>query len=110
MIYLRLFFEFFKVGLFAVGGGMAAVLVVICLLKGINPFSRLREFLEVTAMSNQDWAYTSLGATGNPGFAWTFLITPILLLGMLYVILFRLGKKQVSLRIDHWVFFTFDCY
>lgn len=91
----------------AVGGGMALVLVIVCLIKGINPISRLWEFLQITAMSNQDWAYTSLGATGNPGFAWTFLITPIALLAMLYVILVRLAQRQVALRIDHWMFFTF---
>ncbi len=91
----------------AVGGGMAAVLVVICLIKGINPLSRLWEFLQVTAMSNQDWAYTSLGATGNPGFAWTFLITPIAIIGMTYVVLVRLWKKQVTVRGDHWIYFAF---
>ena len=31
MIYLRLFFEFFKTGLFSVGGGMATILYL-CVL------------------------------------------------------------------------------
>ena len=91
----------------AVGGGMGIVLVIICLIKGIDPISRLWEFVQVTAMSNQDWAYTSLGATENPGFAWTFLITPVLLLGLLYVVLARLARRQVACRVDHWLFFAF---
>lgn len=89
------------------GGGLAAFFAVLCLIKGINPFSRLREFLEVMAFSNQDWAYESIGTAGTAGFVWVFLVVPVLVLGLVAAVLFGLHRLQQKPAAPHWLFFTF---
>lgn len=91
-----------------VGGGLAFVLVVLCLIKGINPVSRLREFMELMAGSNQNWAYEGIGVSGSAGMAWTFLITPLLILLLVGLCILRLLRKQTDLRAEHWMFFAFS--
>ncbi len=100
---LKLYFG----SLACVGGGLAAILAALCLIKGINPISRLWEFLQLMAASNQNWAYEGIGIPGSAGLAWTFLITPLTVLAMTGVIIVRLLRKNVELRGDHWMFFVF---
>lgn len=90
-----------------VGGGLAAVLVVLCLIRGINPVSRLWEFLEMMAGSNQNWAYNSIGIPGSSAMAWTYFVTPLLLLALTITCILRLVRRQTALRSEHWLFFVF---
>lgn len=88
----------------AVGGGLAAVLALLCLARGIDPLARLWEFLQLMAFSNQNWAYEGLGLAGTAGFVWVYLVVPVLLLALLAVLLRR---DAGALRAGHWLFFTF---
>ncbi len=45
---------------------------VICVIKGINPIERLIEFFKLN-MSNQNWAYSSIGNAALPNFTWTYI-------------------------------------
>ncbi|GEM_PF-6152378 len=108
-----------KEGAAFAAGGVAATcsvglpLVVLCVIKGINPFSRLREFLEVMALSNQNWAYESLATDTTSGVAmvWTYFVTPVAIATLVAVQavrcirLYRQGEKPVD---SVWMFYGFS--
>ncbi len=97
----------FLLALAAVGGGLGSLLLIACLAKGIDPITRLREFLTVMAGSNQNWAYTSLGTVGTAGFAWIFLCVPVLILGLVLATGLRLARRRAVMTDAHWLFFVF---
>ncbi len=97
----------FLLALASVGGGLGSLLLIACLAKGIDPITRLREFLTVMAGSNQNWAYTSLGTVGTAGFAWIFLCVPVLILGLVLATGLRLARHRADMTDAHWLFFVF---
>ncbi len=57
----------------AAAGGLGWVLL--CVLKGLNPLNRLKEFLEIS-LSNQNWAINTIGSTGTAQFSFYYLFLP----------------------------------
>lgn len=60
---------------------------VICLAKGVNPVSRLLEFV-VISLSNQNWSYPKIGNEGITIFAWSYVIIPFLVIACMCCVLF----------------------
>ena len=59
------------------GWGLSGCLVwtTLCIIKGINPVSRLFEFILI-GLSNLNWARDSIGDVSNILFSWTYLFVP----------------------------------
>lgn len=59
--------------------GIAALCIiawfVICISKKINPVYRLKEFLKIS-LSNQNWAYDTVGNIKNTVFSWVYILVP----------------------------------
>lgn len=91
----------------AVGGPLAGLAAALCALRGIDPLARLREFLQLMAFSNQNWAYEGIGEPGTAGMVWTFLVTPVLLVGLTLWQLHVLRAAKQPLTAAHWLFFLF---
>lgn len=77
----------------------------ICNIKGINSISRLGEFL-MLSMSNQNWAYETIGDTGNTVFAWMYIIIPFtVVICLIYVIFSKRLREQIS--VEKWMLLIF---
>ena len=60
--------------------GIAAIFTIfllVCLMKDINPVSRIQEFLAITS-SNDHWGYNSLGDREKNAYPLVFFIVPVL--------------------------------
>ncbi|WP_027203384.1 hypothetical protein [Butyrivibrio fibrisolvens] len=74
---------------------------VICFVKEINPVNRLIEFLMIN-LSNQNWAYGSIGAVENTVFAWVYIIVPFfMVIACTYTIISSDFRKRIST--EKWV-------
>lgn len=83
----------------------------VCINKKINPIDRMIEFLKIS-LSNQNWAYTTLGAYGTVGdinkvlFAWIYLIIPFFMIICLFYTIF-LEKIHTTLGKNRWLLLIF---
>lgn len=76
-----------------IGGGAWCI---ICLVKGINPITRLIEFLMIS-LSNQNWAYSGIGDMSITKFAFVYIIMPFAVVVMLvYTICRKCVKENVG--------------
>ncbi len=107
LIIYRVFYGNRKTGkhlvlsLFVVGVCGVSVWSALCIWKGINPFTRLGEFLLIS-LPNQNWAYTGIGNTGNPAFSWCYLLVPVSVsLCLLYTVFIREFREQIS--VNRWI-------
>lgn len=94
------------------------VFIVLCLVKSINPISRLQEFL-LAAMSDQNWGIVKMGNTSNYLFRVSYYLLPLLISTYAVYILFKLlfqrefvqkkikDPKTVSALILFFFFFLF---
>ena len=74
---------------------------VICMMKNINPISRLIEFIMIS-LSNQNWAYTSIGYYVYMLFPWCYIVVPFIIAGCLVFII--LSKKfREKVEVEKWV-------
>lgn len=71
-----------------------ALWVTLCFCKNINPISRLKEFIYIS-MSNQNWAYNSLGNTNITAFFWVYLLIPII---TIFCLMYLIFSKKVRDR------------
>lgn len=65
----------------------AVLWALLCLVKSINPYLRLKEFLEIS-MSNQSWAFYGIGDPELTQFSWAYIFIPacvVICLGSLIV-------------------------
>lgn len=101
-------------------GSVLLLFLIICVAKGINPVSRLFEFLTIS-MSNQNWAYEDLGDTGQVVFRVSYYILPLVMLGLLAQIIAKmfltkdfhhkfLNNKISLAALVFFVFFTLFFY
>lgn len=97
-----------------IGWGIAGIAawIILCSAKGLNPLSRLMEFLMVN-LSNQNWANSGIGNTGIILFGWSYIIIPFLVaVGLLYTVFSpelrgRIGmEKWILLQIFGWCYFA----
>ena len=73
----------------------------LCIAKDINPINRLLEFLYIN-LSNQDWAYSSIGDTSLAKFAFTYIFVPFLsVIALLYLVFSK--KLKEELHDTKWV-------
>ena len=71
-----------------------AVWCGICIVKGINPINRLLEFLYIN-LSNQNWAYTSIGDVTLTKFSLVYIFIPFAsVVALLYLVLSRKLRKE----------------
>ncbi len=60
---------------------------IICIFKNINPLYRLKEFILIS-LSNQNWAYGTIGNEDTSVFFWSYMFIPFIMLScMVYLIL-----------------------
>lgn len=96
---------------------MLLVFVVLCLIKDINPVSRLQEFL-LAAMSDQNWGIAQMGNMSNYLFRVSYYILPLIITTYAAFILFKLlfqkeffqkklKNKQTLSAIIFFLFFFF---
>lgn len=82
---------------------------LLCLVKEINPFSRLLEFIAISS-SNPSWAYAfNLGDQSKLFFLWTYFVTPFLVLTILCVVLFS-KKFRSQVYKKHWFLLLALCF
>ncbi|MBD5524294.1 MAG: hypothetical protein HDR04_07725 [Lachnospiraceae bacterium] len=78
-----------------------AVWFFLCVLKNIDPFKRIREFIEISA-SNQNWAFYGIGDSSKAIFAWCYIIVPLIVaLCTIYIVFSQKILKKVS--IENWI-------
>ena len=71
--------------------------VVICGVKGINPINRLLEFISLS-LSNQNWAYHSIGNAANTVFGCVYVVLPFVVIGCL---VFAFLSKEVRKKAEY---------
>ncbi len=92
-----------QLGISFAGWGSACGLVwfLICIIKGVNPISRLIEFLMIN-LSNQNWGYTGIGNVENTVFGWSYIIIPFLVtLALLYTTFSKTMRERIGM--DKWI-------
>ncbi len=92
-----------ELGISLMGWGVlgGAAWFVICIIKGINPINRLVEFLMIN-LSNQNWAYISIGTVDNMLFVWGYIIVPFaMVLALVYTVLARKFREKIGT--ERWV-------
>lgn len=69
---------------------------ILCFIKGINPITRLFEFLAVS-LSNANWAYAPIGETGLTVFVWAYIFVPFtMVLSLIYTIYSKRFREQTG--------------
>jgi len=72
--------------------------IILCIVKSINPFSRLQEFL-LAAMSDQNWGIVKMGNTSNYLFRVSYYILPLIITSYAVYLLFKLSfEKEFFLK------------
>lgn len=74
---------------------------VVCFIKGINPVYRLLEFIHLS-LSNQNWAYSSIGDVSVTKFAFAYIILPFTMVLLLVSVVFS-EKIKRNIDKDIWV-------
>lgn len=113
---LKVYLDFIWSALLTAGVA-AMVFVFLCLIKGINPILRIREFLDIS-LSNQNWAYTFLGDTQSIAFNLWYYIIPICFTLCAIVVISGIIEKRFELHnnrfniyaICAFIFFTVAYY
>lgn len=82
------------------GGSILLIFSVLCLIKNINPITRLQEFA-MAAMSNQSWAVTKMGDMKNVLFRLAYYILPILVVVLLIVTILKFFIKDRKTKIEN---------
>lgn len=97
---------------------LVVLFMVLCLIKSINPITRLQEFL-LAAMSDQNWGIAQMGNMSNYLFRVSYYILPLIITTYAVYILFKLlfqkeffqeklkNQKTVSAIIFFFFFFFF---
>lgn len=67
--------------------------LVLCLAKGVNPVSRLLEFIHLCS-SNQNWAYSSQGDLNNIGYSLYYYILPLTVIVLAVVLTVKLTMSE----------------
>lgn len=82
-----------------IGSGVigAGIWFVICIWKGINPVNRLIEFLMIN-LSNQNWAYSSIGDMSTTKFAFTYIIMPF---AAVIILLYTICGKKIREKVGY---------
>lgn len=97
---------------------LVLLFILLCLVKSINPITRLQEFL-LAAMSDQNWGIVKMGNTSNYLFRVSYYILPLLVTSYAFYLFFKIffqkeffqkklnNPKTVSAIIFFFFFFFF---
>ena len=110
MIYLKLFYVFFKVGLFSFGGGYAILPLMQHEVVDVNKWISLHEFMEIVAVSQITPGPISINLATHVGYrigetlgstiATTSVVLPsIIIVSIIVIFLKRFNKLPVVQRI-----------
>ncbi|WP_298146239.1 hypothetical protein [Flavobacterium sp.] len=75
---------------------ISALFVVLCLIKGVNPISRLQDFLTV-ALSNQNWVIKEMGNQDSVVFRLLYYVLP---LSATFLLALVIGQTLTGKRAD----------
>lgn len=84
-----------------VSGGVFGVLgfllwSILCLVKGVNPVLRLKEFIAISA-SNVNWAHNTIGGSDDFMFVWSYVFFPIFVeVCILYIIFSKKFRERIK--------------
>lgn len=73
----------------------------VCIFKKLNPINRLKEFI-LLSMSNQDWAYSTIGDSTLASFSWAYIFIPFLV-AILLLKLFFMKKNMIGREKEIWI-------
>lgn len=77
------------------------IFCILCFRENINPIKRIFEFISIS-LSNQNWAYGTIGDPQNLGFYWVYLFLPIIcMLGILYLIF----NKEIKVKVNYSIYY-----
>ncbi len=79
--------------LFLVIGSFFTIFVILCIMKQINPLTRMLEFMKI-ASSNLNWGYATLGNSSKFAYAFCYYIAPMVVVATFIHILNRSKGKQ----------------
>jgi len=88
---------------FMVGFTAVSTFSLLCVIKGINPVDRIREFLSIS-MSNQNWAVNALGHTTLISFVASYVFIPTISTFLFVLILYKIKTNKTSVDINRFVF------
>lgn len=88
--------KFFGIGV-SIGGLSLLLFVILCLIKGISPVNRLIELIKL-CLSNQNWAYPSVGDNDSIVYSLCYFVFPLLII-ILIIKYFLIDKN--SIKINH---------
>jgi len=94
--------------------------IVLCLIKGINPVNRFTEFI-IISMSNQNWAFASVGDSNLTVFRLTYYVLPLIIIYLFLKVILKsilikgfiqqiLQNKQSTSALIFFIFFTLFFY
>ena len=92
-----------QLGLTLIAWGLVGgtIWLTVCFAKGINPISRLFEFL-LMSMSNRNWAYSNIGNVNNTLFAWGYIIIPLIMVStLLYTVFSKAFREKIGT--EKWI-------
>ena len=69
--------------------------VSLCIFKGVNPISRILEFLKLS-MSNVNWSYSSIGDGNWIAFSLCYFFIPIVVLVLFIIIFYKTLRDKSS--------------
>ncbi|TYA11814.1 hypothetical protein FRY98_13745 [Paenibacillus faecis] len=92
-----------------VGSFFVILFIILCILKGINPISRLIELITV-CLSNQNWAYTNAGDNNLLAYSLTYYVFPflvVLLLGFIFIKFIFVKRDLIKSNQKNFIMFSF---
>lgn len=79
--------------------GIAGIIFIgLCLIKNVNPITRLIEFLKLS-MSNVNWAYPSMGENTGLAYVFAYIIMPLIVISTLIYEAFFANRKNSKMKI-----------
>ena len=82
-------------------GGFGILWCILCLIKDINPVSRLIEFLKISA-SNLSWSYEGIGDPALMAYSISYLVLPFIMIILIMIVLFSKDFRERASQ-DRWI-------
>lgn len=72
------------------------VYVGICIIKGIRPLSRIKEFLSIFGGSNAIWSYGKILVQERIQFTVVYFILPVIILLLMFVLAYVIWRRKIT--------------
>lgn len=70
--------------------------VGLCIIKGIQPLSRIKEFLSIFGGSNEIWSYGKILVQERMQFTIVYFILPVIILLLMFVLAYGIWKRKIT--------------